>query len=166
MRINKGLLILLSLVLVLFTGCFPVDVVEAPLPKDQVVTEESIDDSEDEGIEYETQEDVLDEDEYYYDMEDVALYIHTYKKLPQNYITKSESREMGWEADDDSGLVVGGDIFQNREGQLPEKEGRTYYEADVSAGYTNHRGPERIVFSNDGLIYYTSDHYESFEKLY
>lgn len=166
MRINKGLLILLSLVLVLFTGCFPVDVVEAPLPEEQVVIEESIDDSEDEAIEYETQEEILDEDEYYYDMEDVALYIHTYKKLPQNYITKSESREMGWEADDDSGLVVGGDIFQNREGQLPEKEGRTYYEADVSAGYTNHRGPERIVFSNDGLIYYTSDHYESFEKLY
>ena len=62
--------------------------------------------------------------------------------------------------------MVGGDSFGNREGQLPKKSGRRYYEADLKAGYTNHRGPLRLVYSNDGLIFYTQDHYDSFEQLY
>jgi guanyl-specific ribonuclease Sa len=32
--------------------------------------------------------------------------------------------------------------------------------------YAKSRGAKRIVFSNDGLIYYTEDHYESFELIY
>ncbi|WP_276648398.1 ribonuclease domain-containing protein [Trichococcus flocculiformis] len=62
-------------------------------------------------------------------------------------------------------MSIGGDCFGNREGLLPKKSGRTYYEADIDydGGY---RGAERIVYSNDGLIFYTDDHYESFEQLY
>lgn len=108
----------------------------------------------------------LDEHEWYYELEDVALYLHQYGKLPENYITKAEARDMGWEADETNGYVVGGDKFSNREGLLPKESGRQYYEADIEAGYTDHRGPERLVFSNDGLIFYTDDHYSSFEQLY
>lgn len=63
------------------------------------------------------------------------------------------------------GMSIGGDRFGNREGLLPDAEGRKWYECDInfSGGF---RGAERIVYSNDGLIYYTSDHYESFTQLY
>ena len=68
-----------------------------------------------------------------------------------------------WEVAD--GMCIGGDIFGNREGLLPEENERVYYECDVNyAG--GFRGSERVVFSDDGLIYYTGDHYESFEMLY
>lgn len=108
----------------------------------------------------------LVEDEYYYSKEDVAAYIHQYNKLPENYINKKEARELGWEVDEDSDLVIGGDNFANREGLLPEKEGRRYFEADLIEGYSDHRGPSRLVYSNDGLVFYTYDHYNSFERLY
>lgn len=113
----------------------------------------------------------IEENEYYYNTEDVALYIHTYNKLPENFITKSEANEMGWDSQTGNlwevanGYVIGGDNFGNREKLLPTKEGRKYFEADVNyeGGY---RGAERLVYSNDGLIFYTEDHYESFEQLY
>jgi guanyl-specific ribonuclease Sa len=62
-------------------------------------------------------------------------------------------------------MIIGGDRFGNREKLLPEESGRTYFECDVNyeGGF---RGSERLVFSNDGLIFYTEDHYESFEKMY
>lgn len=113
----------------------------------------------------------LDEDGYYSTPEDVALYLNTFEKLPNNYLTKSEARELGWEASEGNlwdvtdQLIIGGDSFGNREGLLPEADGRQYYEADVNynGGY---RGEERLVYSNDGLIYYTDDHYDSFTQLY
>ena len=113
----------------------------------------------------------IEEDGNYTSKEDVAAYIHTYHELPPNYITKEEAIEQGWEASEGNlwevtdELSIGGDRFYNREGLLPENEGRIYYEADINyeGGY---RGPERLVFSNDGLIYYTPDHYDSFTLLY
>ncbi|MGN1069057.1 MAG: ribonuclease domain-containing protein [Candidatus Fimadaptatus sp.] len=62
-------------------------------------------------------------------------------------------------------MSIGGDRFGNREGLLPDARGRQYYECDVNydGGY---RGGERIVFSSDGLIYYTCDHYNTFALLY
>lgn len=106
------------------------------------------------------------EDTPYYSKENVSAYIHTYKRLPDNYITKDQARDMGWEPNDKSGMVVGGDRFSNREGLLPSSQGRVYYEADLSEGYSTHRGPARLVYSNDGLIFYTKDHYNTFERLY
>ena len=102
--------------------------------------------------------------------DDVALYIHTYGKLPQNFITKNEARDLGWEGggleDYAPGKCIGGDYFGNFEGLLPEKDGREYTECDIDTLGKSSRGPKRIVFSNDGLIYYTDDHYESFTLLY
>lgn len=113
----------------------------------------------------------LDPDGYYSSEEEVALYLDTYGELPYNYITKEEARELGWVASEGNlwevtdEYLIGGDRFGNREGLLPEESGRQYFEADVNyeGGY---RGPERLVYSNDGLIYYTDDHYDSFTLLY
>jgi hypothetical protein len=113
----------------------------------------------------------VDEDGYYTSKEEVALYIHTFEKLPGNYITKEEAADAGWQASEGNlwevtdQKSIGGDRFYNREGRLPEADNRIYFEADIQyeGGY---RGPERIVFSNDGLIYYTPDHYETFTLLY
>ena len=64
------------------------------------------------------------------------------------------------------GCAIGGDVFGNREGILPKEKGRTYYECDIDTNGQNSRGAKRLVFSDDGLIYYTEDHYESFTLLY
>ncbi len=109
----------------------------------------------------------ITENGHYVAAQDVSQYLRLYGHLPQNYLTKSQAKNKGWEAsqgnlheiDDDA--VIGGDRFGNREGLLPEEPGRIYYECDVNYD-GGHRGAERLVFSNDGLIFYTKDHYESF----
>lgn len=113
----------------------------------------------------------VSEDGVYTSPEDVALYISIYGKLPSNYITKSEASTLGWDSskgnlwDVAPGKSIGGDRFGNYEGLLPKASGRQYYECDVNydGGY---RGSERIVFSNDGLVYYTADHYDTFVLMY
>lgn len=112
---------------------------------------------------------VLPEDGSFYSKDNVALYIHTYGKLPKNFIKKSEWEKLGTDSNpynQSDGLVIGGDRFYNREGLLPKKSGRSYTECDIDTLNKKSRGAKRIVFSNDGLIYYTADHYESFELLY
>ena len=103
--------------------------------------------------------------------EAVALYIHTYGCLPDFYMSKSEARDTyGWEGGAldlyASGMCIGGDEFRNYEGQLPDAPGRRYTECDINTIGGSERGAERIVFSNDGLVFYTSDHYDTFELLY
>ncbi len=115
-----------------------------------------------------TTDPTLDPYAFYYSKEDVALYIHTFEKLPTNYLTKSaaSSRFGSYNKAMQEGYRIGGDRFQNREGLLPAKAGRTYTECDIAAEGKTQRGAYRIVFSNDGLVYYTSDHYASFTLLY
>ena len=117
-----------------------------------------------------SQPEALPEDGTYSSRDDVALYIHTYGHLPGNFITKKEARELGWSGgsveDYAPGKCIGGDHFGNYEGKLPEKEGRSYTECDIDALGQSSRGAKRVVFSNDGLIYYTEDHYSSFTLLY
>ncbi len=112
----------------------------------------------------------IDENGSYTSRDDVALYIHTYGRLPQNFITKKEAQELGWSGGSlepyAPGKCIGGSHFGNYEGLLPEKEGRSYTECDIDTLGQKSRGAKRIVFSNDGLIYYTDDHYESFTLLY
>ena len=113
----------------------------------------------------------LAENGHYTSPEDVAAYLHVYQKLPSNFITKREAMDLGWESEQGNlwevtdELSIGGDRFGNREGLLPPKSGRIYYECDVNyeGGF---RGDERLVFSNDGLIFYTDDHYQTFTQLY
>ena len=111
---------------------------------------------------------LIDENGSYTSKDDVALYIHTYGHLPYNFITKNEARELGWEGgsveDYAPGCSIGGDRFGNYEGILPE--GKKYTECDIDTLGRSSRGSRRIVFSNDGCIYYTDDHYETFELLY
>ena len=94
--------------------------------------------------------------------EDVALYLHVYGRLPQNFVTKAQYKSLGRPTD----KCCGGDRFYNNEGLLPNKAGRLYYECDIDTLGKTSRGTKRIVFSNDGLIYYTADHYGSFTLLY
>ena len=115
-------------------------------------------------------EPAVSEDGWYYSAEAISLYLILYGHLPDNYITKNEARALGWDGgsveDYAPGYAIGGDTFGNREGLLPKADGRKYYECDVDTDGMDSRGAKRIVYSNDGLIYYTEDHYESFILLY
>lgn len=116
-------------------------------------------------------EELVEEDGVYSTPELVAAYLHNFHKLPSNYITKNEAEQLGWDSkegnlwDVTDKMSIGGSRFGNYEGLLPEADGRIWYECDVNynGGY---RGAERILYSNDGLIYYTDDHYKTFTKLY
>lgn len=114
---------------------------------------------------------LVEEDGVYSTPELVAAYIHTFHKLPSNFITKNEASKLGWNSkegnlwDVTDEMSIGGDKFGNYEGLLPKAKGRQWYECDVNY-YGGYRGAERILYSNDGLIYYTDDHYESFTQLY
>ena len=111
----------------------------------------------------------LREDGQYSSKAEVGLYLYLYGKLPSNFITKKEAQNLGWVSKEGNlwevapGMSIGGDKFGNYEGILPE--GKKYYECDIDyqGGY---RGEKRIIYSTDGYIYYTEDHYESFEQLY
>ena len=146
-------LLLMVLSVSLFTGCtqedaeFAVDVLTAVMETE------------------------VEEDGTYTSKEEVAEYLHTYGHLPSNFITKKEAKKLGWVSKEGNlwevapGMSIGGDYFGNYEGILPEAEDRDYYECDIDFDGT-YRNGKRIVFSNDGLVYYTHDHYESFELLY
>ena len=113
----------------------------------------------------------LPEDGQYDDKDNVALYIHLYGKLPSNYVTKKEAETVyGWSGGAldaiAPGKAIGGSYYGNYEGRLPDKKGREWTECDIDTIGQTKRGAKRIVFSNDGLIYYTPDHYETFELLY
>ena len=112
-------------------------------------------------------DDIIDEDGSYTSKEDVALYLHTYGRLPQNFITKKEAQKLGWSGGSleryAPGKCIGGDKFGNYEGLLPA--GR-YYECDIDTLGKKARGAKRIIYSDDGRIYYTEDHYETFTLLY
>ncbi|MBR1758931.1 MAG: ribonuclease [Lachnospiraceae bacterium] len=113
----------------------------------------------------------VSEDGEYTSKDEVALYLHLYGHLPSNFITKNQAKKLGWVSSEGNlgkvapGKSIGGDYFGNFEGNLPEKKGRDYYECDIDStgGY---RGAKRIIYSNDGLIYYTEDHYNTFTLLY
>lgn len=135
---------------------------------------ETLIETEEEQTEAEADLLTVEEDGHYTSKEEVALYLHTYGKLPSNFISKKEAEELGWKKKDGEagqlhvvapGMSIGGSSFGNYEELLPEKKGRKYYECDINYKKGN-RGAERIVYSNDGLIFYTGDHYESFEQLY
>ena len=105
------------------------------------------------------------------DKDGVALYLEEYRKLPDNYITKKEARKLGWEGGalhlTVPGRCIGGDEFGNYEGLLPED--KTYQECDIDTLDSDSRGVKRIIYSIEGSdldIWYTKDHYESFDLIY
>lgn len=137
---------------------------ETPLPAETPLPTEAPAETE------EPEEVLLDENGSYDSKEEVALYIHLYGHLPPNYISKKDAEKLGWPGGSlepyAPGKCIGGSHFGNYEGLLPEAKGRRYTECDVDTTGKTSRGAKRIVFSNDGLIYYTDDHYKSFELLY
>lgn len=117
----------------------------------------------------------IQKDGAYTTKEDVSLYIHTYGKLPNNFITKEQARALGWPGGDlepyAPGKCIGGSHFGNYPDDngvkpFPEASGRKFFECDIDTLGMHDRGPKRLVYSNDGLIYYTPDHYETFIQLY
>jgi guanyl-specific ribonuclease Sa len=150
----NNIIILIMLLAAMVVGCMQAD--------NNTVTPE---------VEQHVENTAIEETGIYTTTEDVALYIHTYNKLPSNFITKKEAAKLGWKSDEGNlwevteQKSIGGDIFGNREGKLPNKDGRKWYECDVNYG-GGFRGAERIVYSNDSLIYYTEDHYKTFIRIY
>lgn len=112
----------------------------------------------------------LPEDGSYTTKEDVAAYLIQYGHLPGNFVTKAEARKAGWTGGSLErvlpGKCIGGDSFGNQEGLLPKAKGRSWRECDINTLGKKSRGEERLIWSSDGLIYYTDDHYESFTRIY
>lgn len=159
---------ILALLLCLLTGCTGITDKSA----DQTdIDIQQTSGQEEQNTEAEQNAETLEESGSYTSKEDVAAYIHQFGHLPDNFITKKEAKNVGWVSSKGNlseaapGKSIGGDRFGNYEGILPEKEGRQYYECDIDSdgGY---RGAKRIIYSDDGLVYYTEDHYETFELLY
>ena len=101
----------------------------------------------------------------------IVNYLSVYGELPENFITKKEAKALGWDSSRNyvgevaPGKSIGGDRFGNYEGQLPAQKGRTWYECDANYG-GRRRGAERVLFSSDGLYYYTDDHYKTFTEMF
>ena len=162
---------LMMMLALLFTGCQVTVNVGSGEEETTTKTELStVQDSEDDADEQnDTATSTVTEDGEYTSKEEVAEYLHLYGHLPSNFITKKEAQKLGWVSKEGNlsevapGKSIGGDTFGNREGILPK--GKKYKECDIDSdgGYRNSK---RIVFSDDGCIYYTEDHYESFELLY
>ena len=180
MKLRKltALLLVLLAVVSLFAGCFEIQGPDVPYsttggetttaattaaPTSDAPTEERT-------TSPPTENDTIEESGSYTSKDDVALYIHTFGHLPPNYITKKQAQALGWNGGSlekhATGKSIGGDRFGNYEGLLPEKEGRFYTECDIDTRGKSKRGAKRIVFSNDGLIYYTDDHYKTFTLLF
>ena len=169
-----GLLLAVIMTVVLMTGCAGAgkedaqenaaaeytdeEAEEAAGPAPEKTAEAEPDDSAEKRI---------DENGSYTTRDDVALYIHVYGKLPSNFITKKEAEKLGWTGGSlepyAPGKCIGGGRFGNYEGVLPQGN---YKECDIDTLGKKSRGAKRIVYSDDGRIYYTADHYESFTQLY
>ena len=165
--VDRKRILIMSMILMLIisimglTGCKKKEKNPEPASETQTQVQEAEPEPED-------PEDILDEDGYYYSKDEVALYIHLYGHLPDNYMTKKEAKKLGWSGGSLEKFapdkVIGGDRFGNYEGNLPDD--KDYTECDIDTHRKKSRGAKRIVFSDDGYIYYTDDHYETFELLY
>lgn len=155
----KKKLILVVLALCVTCFCMGCGQQKAQEPADQTQTEIS------QETEAEQTEAAIDRDGSYDSKDEVALYLYTYGELPGNYMTKKEARSLGWDGGKlepyAPGMCIGGDYYGNYEGLLPEDE---YHECDIDT-LGKKRGPKRLVYSDEN-IYYTEDHYETFEQLY
>ena len=158
----------LLLSLSLLAGCGGTSPEDGSLPEDQAGTTQESFEASDDSSEVTKDATVLKEDGVYTSKEEVALYLETYKKLPGNYITKRQAQKLGWDGGSlepyAPGKCIGGDRFGNYEGVLPENV--SYRECDIDTLGRKNRGSKRIVYSQDWKIYYTEDHYQSFERLY
>ncbi|MDD7306454.1 MAG: ribonuclease domain-containing protein [Peptoniphilaceae bacterium] len=154
-------LVLCLILMISFSACTRPSLDQSKLVSDQ----KSVEDGANVAIEA---EESIEEDKPYYKMEDVAAYIHLYNKLPKNYLSKKQAREKGWLSKENNLWlvtekgVIGGDRFGNYEKTLPDS---SYKEADVNYE-GGKRGKERLVYDEKGNIFYSKDHYKTFERIY
>lgn len=148
------------------------DKTEGALPQpEEEESERQPDRADEERLSGPQKEQEVTEEGVYTGKDEVSLYLHLYGHLPDNYITKREAKALGWDSSSQNlwevapGRSIGGDYFGNYEGLLPEEDDRDYFECDIDYE-GGRRNAKRIVYSDDGLIFYTEDHYESFEQLY
>ena len=174
-----GLFLVLIMLLLRAGGAFESIAPVKAQAKQSYIWQQFWDDEDDWEDAYESESETAGEDdnsgklpvygEYYYDLTNVVLYLVAYDELPDNFITKKEARKLGWQGgsveDYLEGAAIGGDVFGNREGLLPEAKGRTYTECDIDTDGYSSRGARRLVFSDDGLYFYTLDHYETFSEV-
>ncbi|MGM9638816.1 MAG: ribonuclease domain-containing protein [Butyricicoccaceae bacterium] len=176
------LLLAAAMSFALFTGCAPTAPAPDGLTSGQIGESSGpADENEAEGGAEQAAEDAapdpdgpadgadeIDADGVFTSKEDVAAYLWAFGELPQNFITKRQARDLGWEGGSlepyAPGKCIGGDTFGNREGRLPPGE---YRECDIDTLGAGQRGAKRLVYTSDvSRIYYTEDHYESFTLLY
>ena len=170
MKLKRYILPILALLLVFSTACSSLPFSDTYMQPDVSESTDTIaGNTVDTAQEADDKSDVI-YGEAYCDLEHVVLYLDTFGELPSNYITKDDARSLGWEGgsveDYFPSGAIGGDTFGNREGLLPEADGRYYTECDIDTIGESSRGAKRLVFSNDGLYFYTEDHYESFTQVY
>ncbi|MGI6070790.1 MAG: ribonuclease domain-containing protein [Blautia sp.] len=176
-QIRKFIWMLVTMMMVLFVGCSgtgnveKLSVPEISQAASSDAKEQASADTDEKGIEEESETPEITEDGQYTSKEEVAEYVHQYGHLPENFISKTKARKLGWDSKEGNlwevapGKSIGGSQFKNYDGTLPDKPGRTWTECDIDyqGGY---REAKRLIFSNDGLIFYTEDHYQTFEQLY
>ncbi len=98
------------------------------------------------------------------------VYLQYHKNLPSQYITKEDAKKLGWiskKGNLDLVLprrIIGGDVYKNKANELPAAPGRIWYEADINY-YGGYRSTHRILYSNDGLMFATYDHYNTFYEI-
>ncbi len=99
----------------------------------------------------------------------VVPYVKQHNRLPYYYVSKREARQKGWIASAGNlcdvlpGHAIGGDVFTNRERSLPSGPGRKWFEADINFR-CGRRTTDRLIYSNDSLVYVTYDHYKTFQQ--
>ncbi len=98
------------------------------------------------------------------------IYLMYLKRLPENYVTQDEAKQYGWKNVKANlhevlpGKLIAGDIYSNKNGKLPKALGRIWREADIN--YTiGYRNRQRLLYSNDSLIFVTYDHYHTFYEI-
>ncbi len=89
--------------------------------------------------------------------------------LPDYYITEKEATALGWRWGKSPSKYAPGKmltcgVYDNNDKHLPDAPGRIWYEADINY-YSGKRNKHRILWSNDGLIFVTYDHYETFYEV-
>lgn len=167
-QIRKFIWMMVTMMMVLFVGCSGTEGLESlGVPE---ISQAAADVQTEEEPQTDTPLEIT-EDGQYTAKEEVAEYVHRFGHLPDNFISKTKARKLGWDNKEGNlwdvapGKSIGGSQFKNYDGALPDKPGRTWTECDIDyqGGY---REAKRLIFSNDGLVYYTEDHYKTFEQIY
>lgn len=103
-------------------------------------------------------------------MEGTDVYLAQYGRLPEYYVDKQTAQNAGWRPAKKKlssvlpGKMMGGGVFANKAGKLPSAAGRVWYEADINY-YGGKRNRQRLLYSSDGLLFVTYDHYHTFYEI-